>query len=235
MNDYSRKQGVDMVMPMYGNALIHRSRNNALANIRPDADWVLFVDDDMVPEREALMRLLAHQQPVVSAFCTTRTAPARPAAKVYYEREDRFIPIREKPPENALINGQLAPGAAFLLMNRETVEALKEYYLSANDWLEESRPTLDRMHVRSEQRETERARKEEARRGFYQREKVLRIFYYGMGDNEIELGEDICLARNLMRLKIPVALDTSTVVGHIGEHPYGPWDIDWDSFKIEGV
>jgi hypothetical protein len=221
----SRKAGHSLNLRTYGNALVHRARNDALATFGAGADYALFVDDDMVPEPEALNQLLAHRVPVVSAACTTRVPPVRLAAKVYDEKSDQFVPLEAIRPDR-LVTGQFAVGAAFLLMDRATIESLREYYLSARDWLDENIRLLNRLHVRADLREKERARKEEIRRAHFEREKMLRVFDFPVADSELQLGEDIALSRKLVNLGIPVSIDASVAVGHLGEHTYGPWDLN---------
>jgi len=55
---------------------------NALAQACLDQgrDWLLFIDDDQVFPTGTLMRLLAHEQPVVSALIVQRAAPFLPTA-----------------------------------------------------------------------------------------------------------------------------------------------------------
>lgn len=210
-----------------GNALVHVSRNRAIVRIRPDAEWVLFVDDDMVPHSSAAARMLEHNQPVVSAVCTNRQFPVEIAAKIYDKASDRYVPFNWVKPDR-LIVGQIAIGAAFLLMSRATIDSLIEHYLTARDWLEDRRREFDRLHVRREIREAERVRKEGIRRELYRARQVVRVFGYPVLDSEEELGEDIGLSRRLIQLGIPVALDSNVLVGHLGEYAYGPWDIGRD-------
>lgn len=223
MFHYAKESGVDVSLRLYGNALIHRARNTALATVS-DADFVLFVDDDMLPEPDALARLVERNVPVVSAICTTKEPPVTIAAKKYDETSDQFIPLECVNLER-MITGQFGIGAAFLLLRRDAIEALAEYYLSARDWLEENRRTMDRMHVRAEIREKERQHKEEIRRAQWLREKYLRVFDYAIAENEQQLGEDITLSKRLIRLKIPVSIDGTVQVGHRGEYPYSVWDV----------
>lgn len=222
---YTRKRGVEVREADYGNALIDRARNKALASAREDADGVLFLDDDMVPEPSAAWNILQHADvPVVSALCTSRVAPVELVAKLYDETSDQFIPLDTVKPDRLLI-GKLAVGAAFLLMRRSAIDALIEHYLSAGDWLADNRRLLDRLKVRSECREAERRRREEIRRSNFTREKFLCVFDTPTTENELKLGEDICLSRRLIQLGIPVGIDSSIAVGHIGEYSYGPWDV----------
>lgn len=211
-------------MPIYGNALIHRSRNQALVSTRPDAD-VLFVDDDMLPLEDALLRLVAHGRPVVSALCTTRIPPIQYAFKLYDEPSDQFIPV-DRVRLDRMITGQFSIGFGFLLVSREAIGKVIEHHLSGNDWLTDSRRKNDRLHVRAEWREKERARIEEIRRTRHASEKYLRVFRNLETDEELELGEDTTFSRRLIQVGIPVSIDTGTVVGHMGEHPFGPWDIE---------
>jgi hypothetical protein len=228
MRDRTEDAGHATRLLMYGNALIHRSRNNALAaSVRPDADYVLMVDDDMLPEPDALLKLLAHGVPVASAACTTKVPPVALAAKVYDSIADQFVPLDALRPD-ALCHGPFAVGAAFLLIDRKTIDALIEYHLSAQDWLDENRRLLDRLHVRTEGRERERARKEEIRRAHWERERLVRIFDFPINESELQLGEDIALGRRLLNLKIPVAIDSSVAVGHLGEYAFGPWNLQED-------
>lgn len=234
MLEHARKEGVDLRTPIYGNALIDRARNEALAFCRPDSEFVLFLDDDMLPRPDALVRLLSHQLPVVSALCTTRIPPVRFALKLYDEASDQFIPIQAIR-EDKVVTGPFGVGAAFLLMNRTTIEALKEYYFTARDWLDDNTKLLNRLHVRAEWREKERARKEQIRRGFWEREKVLRVFDMLIGENELKHGEDVSLSKHLIRLGIPISVDSGAVVGHLGEYPYGPWDVKEEEEQTGGA
>jgi glycosyltransferase involved in cell wall biosynthesis len=213
-------QGHDVRIPrLYGSALVHRARNIALTRIRKDADYVLFCDDDMAPERDALVRLLGHGVPVVSALCTTRTIPPCIAAKAYDPERDEFALI-EDIRRDKLITGTFGVGAAFLLIQRSALESVLEYHLSGRDWLELNRRQFDRLHVRSENREKERARIEAKRRANWEREGINRVFAFSVNGDELECGEDVHFSRLLMQLGIPVAIDTGCIVGHVGEFSY---------------
>lgn len=224
MCEHSRKAGITVEVRPYGNALIHRARNNALASIRPDSTHALFVDDDMLPRENALCNLLACDEPVVSALCTTRVDPVEIAAKVYAADSDQFHPL-ETVNLGKVVSGPFAVGAAFLLFQRATADKLIEYYLSAQDWIAENRRTLDRLKVRSENRESERKRMEEVRRASFERERYCRVFDYPVIENQMQLGEDVSYSRKLLQLGIPVAIDGRTIVGHLGVKPYTVHDI----------
>jgi glycosyltransferase involved in cell wall biosynthesis len=225
MVQFTLNRGVHVREHVYGNALIHRARNQALAQMRPEATHVFFVDDDMLPPPDALVRLLNVRKPVVSALCTTRSyADLRIAAKVYDPDTDGFGAL-SRLNLSRVVCGPFAVGTAFLLLDRGTVDRLIEYYLGAQDWVDERLRELSRLHVRVEYRERERLRKEALRRELFERQQILRIFDYPVNEGEMQLGEDICLGRKLLNLGIEVAIDATTQVGHLGEYPYTISDV----------
>lgn len=238
MINRTQAEGVDVfIPPVHASALVHKTRNMALNLIREDTDFVLFCDDDMGPASDSLLKLLAHDVPVVSAFTSTRGEfPPKIAAKEYIEEGDYFNQIMDMK-RNKLIKGKFALGTGFLLLKREVIEQAREYYLSANDWLEDNRRTMDRMHVRKEQREAERARKEAIRRDLWQSEKHHRTFQFMVLDNEMECGEDTAFGRNLIRMGIDTYIDTGCVVAHFDWYPYSPYNLHDKSVEdgVKGV
>lgn len=224
MVDYSRKQGIDVALRIYGNALVHRARNKAISERRPDADYVLMVDDDMTPEPEALCWLIEHQLPVVSGLCTTRQEPVEYAVKILNEESDQFCPIGEFR-MNKVVKGKFAPGTAFVLIHRSVLEEVIEFWLSAKDWIEENRRLHDRMCVRAENREKERARIEEIRRFQNAQDGYFRLFDFPIIETQLQLGEDIAFFRKVLRCGFETAIDTGCWLGHIGDYAFGPWDI----------
>jgi len=226
---YTVRQGHSIYGPVeYGNALVHRARNEALsANISRGSDFCLFIDDDMVPEETALEKLIQNNVPVCSALCTTRVPPVRFAASVWSSETNEFGVLDRIRPDK-LVSGPFAVGFAFLLIRKDALSALREYYLSAKDWIEENRRMFDRLRVKAELREQERKRREEIRRARWETGKHLRVFDYLVGDDEWQLGEDVAVSKRLLRLGYEIAIDPRVKVGHLGEHAYGPWDLNED-------
>ena len=223
---HTQASGISVTYMIYGNSLIHKARNEAIAHVDPAATHVLFIDDDMAPFPNALVNLLNADKPVITALCTTRGfGTARIAAKVYDAQNDVFGSIEHVNRER-IITGPFAPGTAFLLMQKPVIDALIEYNLSGQDWLDENSTVLSRMSVRSEKREAQRQYLETLRRKRYELTRRVRVFHFPMNDQDEELGEDIALGRKLLRLGIEVAIDGTTPVGHLGEYPYGPWDVN---------
>jgi glycosyltransferase involved in cell wall biosynthesis len=228
---YTKHCGHDVAVPaIHGNAMVHRARNQALQPIREDADWVLMVDDDMAPERNALIRLLENDAEVVSALTTTRELPSKLTVTKYDPPADLFRPIIDYKP-GSVLHGQFGVGTGFLAVRKGVIDQAAEWYLSGRDWLADNRLTFDRMHVRAEARETERQRIEEKRRKLFADKNYLRIFHYSVHDAQEEHGEDMTFSRNLIRMGVPITVDSRVQVGHIGDFPYGPWNLNDESSK----
>lgn len=239
MAAYSQQNGVSITMPpIPGNALVHKVRNKALLKVRPDADYVLLVDDDMLPEKDALLRLLAHEAPVASALCTTRDEfPPRLAVKAYDPDARTFHLITDIRP-GAVLRGAFGAGAAFILIQREVIDRVREWHLEARDWLEINRTLFDRLHVRAENRERERVRIAAHRKKLFEDEGYLRMFAFSLQDDELERGEDIHFSFLLRLLGIDVLIDSNVVVGHLGSFPYSPYLMDtfnWRDVKTEDL
>lgn len=229
---YTKHCGHDVAVPaIHGNAMVHRARNQALQPIRKDADWLLMVDDDMAPERDALVKLLENDGPVISALTTTRELPSKLTVTVYDPPADMFRPIIDYKPDSVL-HGQFGVGTGFLAVRKGVIDQATEWYLSGRDWLADNRLTLDRLHVRLEPREAERQRIEEKRRKLFADKGYLRIFHYSVHDSQEEHGEDMTFSRNLIRMGVPITVDARVQVGHIGDFPYGPWNLRDESSKL---
>jgi hypothetical protein len=221
MVERARQRGFDVHYPqdIYGSAMIAKARNNSLRAVRPDADFVLFIDDDMLPVEGALVRLVGHDVDVVSALCTTRNFPVRIAARHYKADTDTFSHLG-KVPDNTLMAGSLAVGFGCVLVRKPVLDRVIEYVLSGGDWLESNRPMFDRLRVRAEYREEERARIEQARRKLWELEKYAPVFQIPMHRDQYEIAEDMHFSKLLHQLGVVIHLDTGCLVGHIGEFPY---------------
>lgn len=219
----ARDRGHDVAhrLDIFGSALLTRARNQSLKAVRPDSNFVLFVDDDMLPVEAALTRLIDHDKSVVSALCTTRSMPPRIAAKLYDKETGMFTQVPEFG-DNSLICGPWSLGFGFLLIKTSVLFTVIEYVLSAQDWVELNREQLNRLHVRSEVREKERQRLSAIRRRLWDAEGTAPVFQMPLNDFQFEIGEDMHFSRLLHHLEIETWIDTGVLVGHLGDFPYSP-------------
>jgi hypothetical protein len=215
------------VMVPYGSSLLHAARNEALAKMNPVADYAVMIDDDMLPEPDAIWKILRHEAPVAVGICTTRSKPVQLALKAWDPDAHQFVHMDQirgmhaADPDRSPTIGQFGVGAAFLALRKDTVERLIEHYLSAQDWVMDNERTFRRMKVNPFQIEVEAARIEAKRRHLYAEHAFVRIFDYPVDDAQWQLGEDIGFSTRLIQLGIKVLVDPEIAVGHMGDYPFG--------------
>jgi hypothetical protein len=226
MASYTAKAGHDVGSPLFlKNGIVTWARNNGMAQMREDADFVLWVDDDMLPPADSLVRLLKHDQPVVSALMTTRALPPVLCVKAYDREKDTFCKVERVKPDT-LIKGDIAVGTGFLLLRRDAIDAVSRQYAEARDWLDDVTPLFNRLGVNSDKREEERARLAASRADLIKRGQMKpQLFEFFVNDAGQPHGEDISFCRRLLRLGFKIAVDTSVQIGHAGVFPYGPWNL----------
>lgn len=224
---HSRLKGIDATLTPYGSALIEDSRNMATAKIRPDADFVMHCDDDMLPRPHCLDWLMKLDAPFAAPLFTTRSEPVSITLKEWDATDKVFKAVGFKDGfQNKALKGTFAVGMALTLMRRDCLEAVREYVLSARDWMDEHHGLMDRLHVRLETREKERKRIEAIRREAFAANGTCNIFRRERTDRDDIYGEDISLGRRLIGCGIESVVDTreANYVGHLGDYAYGPWD-----------
>lgn len=229
---HSANEGVDVSKPdLHATSLPAHSRNQALSQIRDDADYVLWCDDDMHPEKDALLMLLEHDADAVSALCTTRDyMPVQIAAYAYQESTDTFCPLgaydgadleHTFKPGVRVIKSKFGVGGAFLLVRKRLIDEAIEFHLSARDWEELHRAQFGRLKVRAENRERERQRIEAARRKMYDKGEIY-LFQHPFDPTYRVRGEDIHFSWLLLKLGYEIWIDTKPEVLHMGSFGYGP-------------
>lgn len=224
------KAGVNVSVPTFATSgVIHWSRNDSLKVIRRDADWVLMVDDDMLPQANSGVLLLDAAEkagvPLISALTCTRKIPTALNVKKYVREEDRFVHIEAVKPDT-LLSGDFGVGAGFLLVSHRLLKAVKEYWLTAQDWHDDNWPLFNRLGVKWEAATDEMKRLEGERRARYKETGgTTRVFNFMEAPLAEQNGEDIAFCRKVLKLGYPVSAHTGIQVGHVGDFPYGPWNL----------
>lgn len=86
----------DITLTIQEGTYVHVNRNDLMGTaLRAEADYTFWLDDDMRFPRDALLRLLQHNVPLVGANCSTRIMPLRPTAIKSIERGE-FLQTREE-------------------------------------------------------------------------------------------------------------------------------------------
>ena len=113
--------------PTQKSCVIHYGRNACLMGRRPEAEYVLFMDDDMVPPADALDRLVAHRKDIVGGICTRRADPPVPNVHWFMDEVQNFGGIEQWDQSLGLMEVD-SIGAAFVLLSRKVIEDLAASY-----------------------------------------------------------------------------------------------------------
>jgi hypothetical protein len=81
------------------------------------------------------------------------------------------------------------------------------------------------MVVKRDHRERERQRRSELRMRKFEKNNAVRVFRFPVDDEERELSEDFSIGDTLRALGILSYVDGTVRIGHVGEYPYGVWDM----------
>lgn len=231
MVKHTEKAGYDVQMhnPI-GNSVIHRARNDSLRLVRTDSDYILFVDDDMLPPKDAAVRLLKRAQDTdaggIAGLFTTRSLPIRYSLFLYNEKEDAFYMCAQANPGHFLY-GSYGTGMSFFLLRRGAFTQLTKDFYEGGDWMRNNRDMLKRVGVSDEATDAERRRVAKQRGEHAMRDMGwIELFDWDRSTQDIALqfSEDLSLCRRMIQLGIPIGVDTSVQIGHRGDYGYGPWN-----------
>lgn len=194
-------------------SVVHWSRNWLMGEqLKSGKPWthVLYIDDDIVVEPEALLKLLAHKKDIVAGLCTRRNDPPIPNIRFYNKDDGTTRQIWEWP-ENQLIEVD-AVGTGLMLVSQNAMEQVAQAYFDCLWEQEFYGMTADRVE-----------KVKAARLAKFDGEKICYWFRFlptPIGD--IEMGEDVTfcfMAKKYCGLSVYV--DTSVQPGHLGPYPFG--------------
>lgn len=198
----------------YQGGVVHWVRNWLLSkHILTGNPWthVLWIDDDMTVEPDALTRLLAHGKDIVGGLCTRRIDPPIPAIRHYDPATGSYDQIWEWP-ENQLFDTEGAIGTGFLLVSRHACEQVAQAYFDClweRDFYQVSEAWIERERQR--------------RLAFFDDTKNAFWFRFLLSKAApIEMGEDtsFChMAREYCGLGI--YCDSAVQPGHLGKYDFG--------------
>jgi len=139
MSITASKAGIKVWRTQYrrGSA-IHVNRNQMIADtivnsVRHKMPFthVLFMDDDIVPQADALVRLVSHGKDIVGGLCTTRTDPPIPNARVWDVGEQVWENLFDW--NEPLVGGDdkhwLAVGTGLMLISYQALQKIAEVWL----------------------------------------------------------------------------------------------------------
>lgn len=213
MTDYTIKAGAKMFSrPIIQSSVVHWTRNALLADlIKSEQPFthVLFMDDDIVPGPDYLVRMLKHNKDIIAALCTRRQDPPIPNARLYNEEAKRYEELWEFPDGLVEVG---AIGTGMMLLSRHALQQVMEVYLQC----------LHEKHVYglSDERVKEM---QAARTAAFDEDANGWWFRFLECENGVgELGEDIgfCWAANKYA-GLKIYADTTLQPEHMGDYGYG--------------
>lgn len=199
--------------PTVSQSIVHWTRNYALSLLIKTGkpwDYVAFMDDDMVPPPDALVKLLSHKKDVVAAACTVRVDPPVPNFRVYDPDEQVFFTCMDWERDGLIGGEHFGVGTGMILYSRNVIERVGEYYINCKyeqKYYGLSGDALDKLQTK---------RQAEARKtnDFWWFEFLKQP--KGLG----EFGEDVSFCFKCIELGIPIYVDTTVNPGHVGDYAY---------------
>lgn len=213
MKNYSRSKGIGVVdIPSTAASIASFARNRMVAALyRQGIDYthILFMDDDMAPKPNHLVKLLAHNVDIVSGLCVGRKYPFTPVVRRWDRETHEFATVLEVPPDTLLADSSLATGAAFALVSRKAIEAIGDSYLDCK---------FERLYYGDSPRMDEisagRKKRWESEQDGWWFQNLPNMAHAG------EMGEDISFGIKAILCGFTVHIDTSVKPGHLGDYPF---------------
>lgn len=225
MVSHSKKDCYVIARPSIASSVVHWVRNQLLAVLYQSGDpftHVLFIDDDIVPPVDALSVMLSRNKGIVGAACTVRQDPPHPNFRTYNEEDYTFKTVFEWTGDGCMQIG--AVGTGMMLIRREELELIAEYYLSCQHETRFFGVSPERAEEISAKR---RKIWDEKREAWW-----FEFLKHPFGDGEY--GEDISFCFKAQQLGIPVYVDTTVRPLHIGDYGYSLSDfMQYQSSYIE--
>lgn len=207
---YSGSNGVKMLLSRTYGSILPRNRNECVVEaLKHNADYLLFIDSDMVFDRDALMKLLKYDRDVVSALCVSRYEPFIPTTKKK-NSSGRYEPIQNLT-EGRFYSDLDVVGMAFVLIKMDVfrkvnppwfamppLELLNNYYglvAGLREMITSEDISADKIKSLIEKHDDN-------------------------CKNSDLIGEDYYCSEKIRNKGIEICCDTSLIVGHIGEYIY---------------
>jgi glycosyltransferase involved in cell wall biosynthesis len=193
-------------------SIVHWTRNWLISDhINSGKPWthVLFIDDDIVPEPDALVRLLSHKKDIVAGLCTARQDPPVPNMKTWNKERGEAEKIWDWP-EGKLIDGVMA-GTGLMLISKHALEQVAQVYFDC----------LWEQDVYGFSGEKLAAWKAARLKRFDDLKSCYWFRILPTPSGDVEMGEDMnfCyIAKTYCGIETHV--DTSVQPGHIGKYPF---------------
>lgn len=213
-----------ILRPSIASSVVSWVRNQLVSTLYKEKvvfDYVLFMDDDMVPAPDTLSVLLGRKCDVIGAVCTVRQDPPLPNVR-HYNPKAMIYQTADIDKAGTWKVG--AVGTGFMLISKRVLEAVGEYTLSQT-YAKKYLGMSDEVAAKREARERDRSAQDHNKFWF-------ELLKHPTGDGE--LGEDVSFCFKAMECGFDIYADSTTKVGHIGPYPYSLddyWDYRGEAIK----
>jgi hypothetical protein len=227
----SRPSCILTPQPGISMSVVHWSRNELLVRLRKSgqpADFVLFMDDDMDPPKDALVKLLKHDVDIVAGACTVRKDPPLPNFRTWNPENMEFRTAWDWTTVDGTYMGDGlvevgGVGAAFMLVKTTVLDKLAEYYLSCR--FEREHMGMDAFVARRVEAGRRKHAKETGNDWWFQ------FLPHPHGDGE--WGEDLSFCFKARECGYKIFIDSSVLPGHMGSYSYKI--TDYLSYQAEQI
>ena len=201
------------VEPWVSSSVVHWTRNTHISRLLKTGkpfDYILFIDDDIEPPIDGLMKMLAHKKDVIAAACTVRQDPPKPNFRSWNPEDMKFYEILDWQREGLLDLQGGGAGTGMMLISHDCLKKVAEYYINCKyeqAYYGLSGERLDKLQA---------GRQEESKKtaDFWWFEFLKHPFGHG------EYGEDVSFCFKCRELGIPIYVDTTVRPKHIGDYGY---------------
>lgn len=208
--------GVLAIIKKAFGSLLPRNRNNILrAAIKSGAKYCFMLDTDMLFPEDILIKLMAHDKPIVSALAFCKPPPHVP--NMYIKRQDNaWSPIVQwKKGEVLEVD---AVGGALLMIKVDAIKHIPEPWFAM--------PLVREMIAMPKIGKALESSKSDA-----EIVKLCREAYRANNSTVDVVGEDNYFCDLMNRYNIPIYADTTIETGHVGRFPIGYEDFHRETAK----
>jgi hypothetical protein len=231
---YSRQQGLLVApQPFIQSSVVHWTRNNLIsALIKTEKPWthVLFMDDDIAPPKDALVKMMSREKDIVGALCTCRQDPAIPNMRLVNMETGDYGEVWRWTPGN-LLGGDLpeghalAIGTGLMLISRDALQKVADAYFECryekdiHEWADEKVTRVSKSRAES----------------FDRTANAWWFRFLPVKDDRPEVGEDLFFCWHAKKYcGIDTYVDTEVLPEHWGDYGYSIADyLEHRNYAIE--
>lgn len=209
----------------YSGTILADNRNQIVKRaIEVGANHVLFIDSDMCFDEDALLQLLACDRDIVSGLCTIKSPPYHPVALRRNEGGGWTMGDRSKYTEGRFFSDLDGVGMAFTLIKTEVFRKVEEPWFAMPPLcMVDSYRSVHKAEKGLRMALTELVHQDNAV-GVDVIQSLLDSYAWKEVDHGKHgltvMGEDIFFCDKARHADFEVCLDSSLIIGHIGEHVY---------------